>query len=43
MKLTILSLELFLKKIGLKRKKKFKKHKNYTLIVDTFMKKVYSQ
>jgi hypothetical protein len=43
MKLTILPIQLFLIKVGLKRKRKFKKYKNYTLMVDAFMKKVYPQ
>ena len=43
MKLTILPIQLFLTKVGLKRKKKSKKHQNYTLMVDTFIKKVYPQ
>ena len=39
MKANILFIELFMVKVGSEKKKEVQKHKNYTLMVDTFMKK----
>jgi hypothetical protein len=36
-------LETFLSRLGMKRKKKMKQYRNYTILVNSFEKKVYSQ
>jgi hypothetical protein len=43
MKKNYTPIESFLNRLGMKKKKKTRQYRNYTILVNTFEKKVYSQ